>query len=151
VCGDIDVRRSLAEIARELPTLSRRSPLTGGIVRRMMARFAAAGFVAAAPGPRRGEGRTLTPKGAALVERLWSGKTRRRDAAYPSLAALRGADGQLPSAIPSAAHSISMRCFLRTSAGVKGVAIESELTSTTPEGLLYSVGLVCGGASPAAR
>jgi hypothetical protein len=42
--ADIGIRRSLAEIARELPTLSRRTPLTGALVRHMMARLAAAGL-----------------------------------------------------------------------------------------------------------
>ena len=64
-------RRSAADVARELPTLDQRTPMTKHLVQDLMDEFMAAGLAEAAPGPRGGKGWCLSEKGAALIKRVY--------------------------------------------------------------------------------
>lgn len=65
------VRVSASDVARELPTLDRRTPRTKELVQTMMDEFTAAGLAEEALGPRGGKGWALTPKGQALIDDVY--------------------------------------------------------------------------------
>ena len=65
------VRYSASAIGEQLPTLDRRTPRTGQIVRREMEKIVSLGLDEAAPSPGGGDGWQLTAKGRDLSKQLY--------------------------------------------------------------------------------
>lgn len=91
------VRRSAAEIADQLPTLSQRTPQTSALVRDMAAGWVAQGLAVEVPGPRGGAGWALSPAGTALIAQamVWKSPATARAEARAAAAAARRAAAEV--------------------------------------------------------
>jgi len=73
--SEAGVRRSAADVARELAPIDQRTPRTKDLVAGKAAEWVARGLAVSALGPRGGQGWALTEAGADLIARTWTWKS----------------------------------------------------------------------------